>query len=111
MIDSTLSARGKFVCEGNSCETEEFDVNYDKLLFSVGAQTNTFGTPGVEEYCNYLKQVGDAQQIKNAIVNCFESAGLPNLTEEEMGKELTFVIVGAGPTGKFCIGANIENKQ
>lgn len=87
------------VCEGNSCETEEFDVSYDRLLFSVGAQTTTFGTPGVEEYCNYLKQVGDAQQIKNAIVNCFESACLPNLTEEEIGKELTFVIVGAGPTG------------
>eukprot|EP00571_Detonula_confervacea_P000047 CAMPEP_0172322936 /NCGR_PEP_ID=MMETSP1058-20130122/47351_1 /TAXON_ID=83371 /ORGANISM="Detonula confervacea, Strain CCMP 353" /LENGTH=597 /DNA_ID=CAMNT_0013038809 /DNA_START=87 /DNA_END=1880 /DNA_ORIENTATION=+ len=87
------------VCEGNSCETEEFDVSYDRLLYSVGAQTTTFGTPGVEEYCNYLKQVGDAQQIKNAIVNCFETAGLPNLTEEDIQKELTFVIVGAGPTG------------
>jgi NADH dehydrogenase FAD-containing subunit len=87
------------VCEGNSCETEEFEIGYDRLVFSVGAQTTTFGTPGVEEYCNYLKQVGDAQQIKNAIVNCFESAGLPNLTEEEKIKELTFVIIGAGPTG------------
>jgi len=87
------------VCEGNSCETEEFEINYDRLVFSVGAQTATFGTPGVEEYCNYLKQVGDAQQIKNAIVNCFESAGLPDLTEEEKIKELSFVIIGAGPTG------------
>ena len=88
------------VCEGNSCETEEFTLNYDRLIYTVGAQTTTFGTPGVEEYCNYLKQVGDAMQIKNAIVNCFESASLPlNLSEEEMEKELTFVIVGAGPTG------------
>jgi NADH dehydrogenase FAD-containing subunit len=87
------------VCEGNSCETKEFDITYDRLLFSVGAQTTTFGTPGVEEYCNYLKQVGDAQQIKNAIVNCFESAELPYLTDEERQRELTFVIVGAGPTG------------
>mmetsp|Transcript_6252 Transcript_6252/g.15560 ORF Transcript_6252/g.15560 Transcript_6252/m.15560 type:complete len:613 (-) Transcript_6252:398-2236(-) len=98
-VTNTISCIS-IVCEGNSCETEEFDINYDRLLFSVGAQTTTFGTPGVEEYCNYLKQVGDAQQIKNAIVNCFESAGLPNLTtEEEIRKELTFVIVGAGPTG------------
>ena len=75
-------------------------MQYDKLLFSVGAQTTTFGTPGVEEYCNYLKQVGDAQQIKNAIVSCFESASLPSAeTEEDMKNELTFVIVGAGPTG------------
>mmetsp|Transcript_33756 Transcript_33756/g.71956 ORF Transcript_33756/g.71956 Transcript_33756/m.71956 type:complete len:609 (-) Transcript_33756:107-1933(-) len=96
---NTISCIG-IVCDGNSCETQEFEVNYDRLLFSVGAQTTTFGTPGVEEYCNYLKQVGDAQQIKNAIVNCFESAGLPDkATEEEIRKELTFVIVGAGPTG------------
>jgi NADH dehydrogenase FAD-containing subunit len=88
------------VCEGNSCETEEFSLNYDRLIYSVGAQTTTFGTPGVEEYCNYLKQVGDAMQIKNAIVNCFESANLPlNMSEEDIEKELTFVIVGAGPTG------------
>ncbi|KAL7465013.1 hypothetical protein ACHAXS_005345, partial [Conticribra weissflogii] len=59
----------------------------------------TFGIPGVEEYCNFLKQIEDAHQIKNAIVNCFESAGLPNLTEEERKKELTFVVVGAGPAG------------
>ena len=96
------------VCEGNSCETEEFNVSYDKLLFSVGAQTTTFGTPGVEEYCNYLKQVGDAQQIKNSIINCFESANIEVTckgeycsidNDEELKKELTFVIVGAGPTG------------
>ncbi|KAL3765214.1 hypothetical protein ACHAWO_009291 [Cyclotella atomus] len=88
------------VCEGNSCETEEFSLEYDRLIYTVGAQTTTFGTPGVEEYCNYLKQVGDAMQIKNAIVNCFESANLPlEMSEEEKEKELTFVIVGAGPTG------------
>lgn len=88
------------VCEGNSCETEEFSLEYDRLIYTVGAQTTTFGTPGVEEYCNYLKQVGDAMQIKNAIVNCFESANLPlEMSEEEKENELTFVIVGAGPTG------------
>ena len=97
-ITKTISCNS-IVCEGNSCETKEFDITYDRLLFSVGAQTTTFGTPGVEEYCNYLKQVGDAQQIKNAIVNCFESAELPYLTDEERQRELTFVIVGAGPTG------------
>jgi NADH dehydrogenase FAD-containing subunit len=87
------------VCDGHPCEPEEFSVNYDRLLFSVGAQTNTFGTPGVEDYCNFLKQVGDANTIKDAIVNCFESAALPNMNEEDIRRELSFVIVGAGPTG------------
>ena len=63
---NTISCIG-IVCEGNSCETKEFDVWYDRLLFSVGAQTTTFGTPGFEEYCNSLKQVGGAQQIKNPL--------------------------------------------
>jgi hypothetical protein len=31
------------VCDGNSCEIEEFKVNYDRLIVTVGAQTNTFG--------------------------------------------------------------------
>ncbi len=66
----------------------------------MGAQITTFGIQGVEEYCNYLKQVGNAQQIKNAIVNCFKSAKLPNLTDEERLQKLTFfVIVGVGPIG------------
>ena len=50
-------------CEGNTCETIEFDVDYDRLLYSIGARTTTFGIPGVEEYTNFLKQVGDAMQI------------------------------------------------
>ena len=86
-------------CEGNTCETIEFDVDYDRLLYSIGARTTTFGIPGVEEYTNFLKQVGDAMQIKNAIVNCFESASLPTMSPEDISRELTFVIIGAGPTG------------
>ncbi|KAL3823165.1 hypothetical protein ACHAXA_010421 [Cyclostephanos tholiformis] len=100
-IDTTARAVScvSVSCEGNTCETVEFDVNYDRLLFSVGARTTTFGIPGVEEYTNYLKQVGDAMQIKNAIVNCFESASLPKMTDADISRELTFVIIGAGPTG------------
>jgi NADH dehydrogenase FAD-containing subunit len=46
-----------------------------------------------------IHEVGDAIQIKNAIVNCFESAGLPDLSVEDIVNELTFVIIGAGPAG------------
>ena len=34
-----------------------------------------------------------------AIVNCFERANVPNLNEEEIRDALSFVVVGAGPTG------------
>jgi NADH dehydrogenase FAD-containing subunit len=87
------------VCEGNSCQIQDFNVPYDKLIVTIGAQTNTFGIPGVREYCNYLKQVEDARRIRTSIVNCFERANLPSLSEEERRNNLTFCVIGAGPTG------------
>lgn len=87
------------VCDGNSCEISEFSVPYDRLVVTIGAQTNTFGIPGVREHCNFLKQVEDARRIRTAIVNCFERANLPGLTEEERINNLTFAVIGAGPTG------------
>lgn len=87
------------VCDGNSCTIEDFEVQYDKLIFAVGAQTNTFGIPGVREYCCFLKQVDDARRIRTAIVNCFERANLPNITDEKRESILTFAVIGAGPTG------------
>jgi NADH dehydrogenase FAD-containing subunit len=87
------------VCQGNSCDIEDFTVEYDRLIVTIGAQTNTFGIPGVREYCNFLKQVEDARRIRTAIVNCFERANLPTLSDEERIKNLTFAVIGAGPTG------------
>lgn len=87
------------ICEGNSCTIESFDVPYDRLIITVGAQTNTYGIPGVKEHCNFLKSIPDARRIKSAIVNCFERANLPNLSDDERINCLTFAVIGAGPTG------------
>lgn len=87
------------VCDGNSCDIEDFTVEYDRLVVTVGAQTNTFGIPGVREHCCFLKQVGDARRIRTAIINCFERANLPSLTDEQRKNDLTFAVIGAGPTG------------
>ena len=87
------------ICEGNSCTIESFDVPYDRLLITVGAQTNTYGIPGVKEHCNFLKSIPDARRIKSAIINCFERANLPNLSDDERINCLTFAVIGAGPTG------------
>lgn len=87
------------VCDGNSCDIDDFSVEYDKLIITIGAQTNTFGIPGVREHCNFLKQVEDASRIRKSLVNCFERANLPGLSEEERIDNLTFAVIGAGPTG------------
>lgn len=46
-----------------------------------------------------LQEIEDAQKIRRKIVDCFERASLPNLSDEERKKILHFVVVGGGPTG------------
>ncbi|KAJ8434899.1 hypothetical protein Cgig2_003338 [Carnegiea gigantea] len=77
----------------------EFSVDYDYLVIAVGARSNTFNTPGVEENAHFLKEVEDAQKIRRSIIDCFEKAALPTLSDEERKKILHFVVVGGGPTG------------
>lgn len=77
----------------------ELVVDYDLLVIAMGAQVNTFGTPGVEEHCHFLKEVEDAQRIRRSVVDCFERASIPNFSEEDRKRNLHFIIIGAGPTG------------
>ncbi|KAJ4703367.1 External alternative NAD(P)H-ubiquinone oxidoreductase [Melia azedarach] len=85
--------------ESNLNGKEEFSVDYDYLVVAMGARANTFNTPGVEENCHFLKEVEDAQKIRRTVIESFEKASLPNLSDEERKKILHFVVVGGGPTG------------
>ncbi|KAG5014896.1 hypothetical protein JHK82_020576 [Glycine max] len=99
-IDAT---NRKVYCRSNISnnlnEKEEFVVDYDYLIIAVGANVNTFNTPGVMENCHFLKEVEDAQKIRRTVIDCFERASLPSVSEEEKKRILHFAIVGGGPTG------------
>ena len=86
-------------CQGTACDINDFDITYDKLIIAVGATTNTFGIKGVREHCLFLKQIEDATNLRKAIAYCFERANIPNLSENDIKAALSFVVVGAGPTG------------
>ncbi|CAM9719719.1 unnamed protein product [Ectocarpus sp. 12 AP-2014] len=75
------------------------ELSYDKLVYAVGTKTGTFGVPGVRENCYMLKEANDARLLRAAIVNVLEEACLPGVTDEEKRKLLSFVVIGAGPTG------------
>lgn len=77
----------------------DFMVDYDYLVVALGATVNTFNTPGVMEHCHFLKEVEDAQKIRKSVIDCFEKASIPNISEEDKRKILHFVIIGGGPTG------------
>ncbi|ORX90768.1 nucleotide-binding domain-containing protein [Basidiobolus meristosporus CBS 931.73] len=76
----------------------EFYLPYDKLVIAVGSQSMTFGVEGME-YCSFLKNIEDARELKQRILDSFERAALPTTSEKEKERLLSFVVCGGGPTG------------
>ncbi|KAJ7177882.1 NDE1, mitochondrial external NADH dehydrogenase [Mycena filopes] len=76
-----------------------FNLRWDKLILAAGAYSQTFGVPGVKEHAHFLKDVKDARMIRMRILECFEQAMQPTLSDVDRRKLLNFCIVGGGPTG------------
>eukprot|EP00919_Chromeraceae_sp_WS-2016_P041425 GHVR01098698.1.p1 GENE.GHVR01098698.1~~GHVR01098698.1.p1 ORF type:complete len:294 (-),score=31.92 GHVR01098698.1:238-1119(-) len=76
-----------------------FKLRYDKLVIAVGAYSQTFNVPGVKEHAHFLKDVRDARAIRTRILECFEQANQPFLSDVDRRNLLNFCIVGGGPTG------------
>lgn len=80
-------------------DQEPFLLSYHILVVAVGAVSQTFGVPGVLEHALFLKELQDARQIRQRIIENFERASTPMQNEEERKRLLHFVVVGGGPTG------------
>jgi len=83
------------------------EVPYDSLIVATGAQNYFFGHPEWQKIAPGLKSIEDATAIRHNILYAFEAA------ERESDPALrrawlTFVIVGAGPTGVELAGALAE---
>lgn len=74
-------------------------INFDYLVIGVGAQNSTFGIPGVQENACFLKEIPDAQKIRQKIMDRIEAASFKNLDDEDRKRLLHTVVVGGGPTG------------
>lgn len=87
--------------------TEQTAIPFDYLILAVGSETNFFNNPDLQPYSFGLKDLQEAQSIRNHILNQFEKATLE--TDESLRKAmLTFVIAGGGPTGVEMAGAISE---
>ena len=80
-------------------------VEYDYLILGTGATHSYFGNDDWEEVAPGLKTVEDALTIRKRVLKAFEMA---EKEPEQAGSWLTFVVVGAGPTGVELAGALIE---
>lgn len=73
-------------------------VAYDYLILATGAQHSYFGHDEFAKYAPGLKTLGDAVALRNKILKAFEAAEVEE--DPQRHKDLlTFVLVGAGPTG------------
>jgi len=80
------------------------DVPYDHLVLALGAVTNFFNTPGLEEHALTMKTLGDALIVRNRVIDALELAdNVRNETERQ--KTLTVVVAGGGFAGAETVGA------
>ena len=82
----------------SNADHERVAVPYDFLILASGATHSYFGHNEFEEFAPGLKSVADAVSARNKILQAFEQAE----AEEDPGRHrdlLTFILVGAGPTG------------
>ncbi|MFA5011769.1 MAG: FAD-dependent oxidoreductase [Ignavibacteria bacterium] len=77
----------------------QYEIDYDYLVIAVGEVTSTYGIKGIKENALFLKELDDSRKIRTRVVDCFENASLPGLTEEEKRDYLRFAVCGGGPTG------------
>ncbi len=82
-------------------------VPYDYLIVAAGTRHSYFAHPEWEAFAPGLKTVEDAIEIRGRFLSAFEEAERA-ATVEERDAWLTFVIVGAGPTGCELAGVMQE---
>ena len=74
------------------------DLPYDYLVLATGTKSNYFGNAEIEKNAFPLKDIGEAVDLRNQLLRCFELANLAQDPAERQ-RLLNFVIAGAGPTG------------
>jgi NADH dehydrogenase len=87
--------------------TEDLTFKYDYLIVAAGARHHYFGNDQWEAQAPGLKSIKDALEIRRRVLLAFEVAEKAK-SDEERKQALTFVIVGAGPTGVEMAGAISE---
>ena len=87
--------------------TTEGDLDFDFLILAAGARHSYFGHDKWEKLAPGLKNLDDALEIRRRMLMAFEIA---EKTDDDAVRAaaMTFVVVGAGPTGVEMAGAIAE---
>jgi NADH dehydrogenase FAD-containing subunit len=88
----------------SDADREQVPIAYDYLILATGVTHSYFGHNEFEAFAPGLKSLADAVAVRNKILQAFEQAE----AEADPSRHrdlLTFVLVGAGPTGVEMAGA------
>src|SRR6266705_399047 len=77
---------------------QHMEIPYDSLIVAAGGRTSYFGNDQFERFAPGMKTIDDALELRRRIFGAFELAEI-EADPEEKRRWLTFVVVGAGPTG------------
>jgi len=80
---------------------------YDSLIVAAGAGPSYFGSDEFARYAPGMKSIDDALELRGRIFGAFEMAELET-DPQALDAWLTFVVVGAGPTGVEMAGQIVE---
>jgi NADH:ubiquinone reductase (H+-translocating) len=83
-------------------------TSYDSLLVAAGATQSYFGNDHFAEHAPGMKSIDDALELRGRIFGAFEMAELGANRGDDVDHLLTFVVVGAGPTGVEMAGQIAE---
>ena len=84
-----------------------FTTTYDSLIVAAGAGQSYFGNDHFAEHAPGMKSIDDALELRGRIFGAFEMAEV-EMDPARLEQWLTFVVVGAGPTGVEMAGQIAE---
>jgi NADH dehydrogenase len=97
----------KINTDNSTLDTTIGQIDYDYLVIATGSTTNFFGNKDIEHHAMPMKSIPEALNLRYLILQNLEEAVLIP-SKEERAPYLSFVLVGAGPTGVELAGALAE---
>ena len=85
----------------------ESETPFDSLIVAAGAQQSYFGNDQFATFAPGMKTIDDALELRGRIMGAFEAAEVTT-DPKERERRMTFVVVGAGPTGVELAGQIAE---
>jgi NADH dehydrogenase len=82
-------------------------VTFKHLVVALGGIVDLSRVPGMPEHAFLMKSIGDAQELRGAIIDRLEEANLQN-DEASIKRLLTFVVVGGGYSGVETAGQMLD---